>query len=113
VAVAAARALPEIGCLVVGLGDQPLVAPAAWRAVAWSEGRPIAVATYRGERRNPVRIGRECWDLLPTEGDEGARVLMRRRPDLVMEVAVEAGGNPVDIDTVADLRQAEAEDRSL
>jgi CTP:molybdopterin cytidylyltransferase MocA len=113
VAVAAARAVPEIESLVVGLGDQPLVAPAAWRAVASSQGRPIAVATYCGDRRNPVRIDRECWDLLPTAGDEGARLLVRERPELVMEVAVDAMGDPVDIDTVADLERAEADDRWL
>ena len=50
---------------------------------------------------------------LATAGDEGARVLMRQRPDLVMEVALDGGGDPVDIDTVADLEQAEAADPSL
>ena len=106
VAVAAARADPTIGSLVIGLGDQPLVSPEAWRAVARSQGRPIAAASYRGQRRNPVRIDRPCWSLLPTTGDEGARILMRQRPDLVMEVPVDDlddEGDPVDIDTVADL----------
>lgn len=111
-AVAVARADPTIGALVVGLGDQPLVSPEAWRVVARSEGRPIAAASYRGQRRNPVRIDRSCWDLLPTTGDEGARVLMRQRPDLVMEVPVhdrDDEGDPVDIDTVADLAGAAAD----
>jgi molybdenum cofactor cytidylyltransferase len=112
VAVGAARAVAAIGSLVVGLGDQPLLSPDGWRAVAASEGRPIAVASYQGRRRNPVRIDRDCWDLLPSEGDEGARVLMRGRPDLVMEVDLGAVGDPLDIDTVADLEQAEAADRS-
>lgn len=109
VAIAAAREIPEIGCLVVGLGDQPMLTPAAWQAVASARSGPIAVATYRGRRRNPVRLDRRCWDLLPTTGDEGARVLMRQRPELVVEVAVEGSGDPVDIDTVADLERAEAD----
>jgi molybdenum cofactor cytidylyltransferase len=101
VAVAAARPTPA-GCLVIGLGDQPLIAAEAWQAVAASSGRPIAVATYGGRRRNPVRIDREGWDLLQTEGDEGARVLWRQRPGLVMEVPCRS--DPADIDTVADLQ---------
>jgi molybdenum cofactor cytidylyltransferase len=105
VAVAAARADGLIDSLVVGLGDQPLVAPSAWRAVARSSGAPIGVGTYGGRRRNPVRIDRECWALLPGKGDAGARVLMQQRPELVMEVACES--DPTDIDTVEDLRSAE------
>lgn len=104
-AVSAARALGDpVDCLVVGLGDQPMLAPAAWLAVATSTGRPIAVGLFGGQRRNPVRLDRECWDLLPDEGDAGARVVMRAHPDLVMEVACES--DPTDIDTVEDLESA-------
>jgi molybdenum cofactor cytidylyltransferase len=88
---------------VVGLGDQPLVPASAWRAVAARSG-PIVVCSYAaraGLRSPPVRLGREVWDLVPFEGDEGARALMRRRPDLVVAVACE--GDPTDIDTPEDL----------
>jgi molybdenum cofactor cytidylyltransferase len=86
---------------VVGLGDQPLVPASCWRAVAASRSAPIVAASFRGQRRPPVRLDREVWELLGEVGDEGARELMRRRPDLVAEVACE--GAPVDVDTVDDL----------
>jgi CTP:molybdopterin cytidylyltransferase MocA len=90
------------GAAVVGLGDQPLVPTEAWRAVAASTGAPIVVATYSGRRRNPVKLDRSVWTLVPVTGDQGARVVMSSRPALVCEVA--CPGDPADVDTVEDLR---------
>jgi len=97
---AAVAACRRHEAIVVGLGDQPLVLPETWRAVASSTGL-VAVATYKGKRRNPVRLERTIWPLLPRSGDQGARVLMRTRPDLVTEVP--CAGDSADVDTVEDL----------
>ena len=94
---------------VVLLGDQPFIgAEAVERLVsAFSEGARVAVATYGGKRRNPVLFSREVWPLLEAElaGDEGARSVLRRHPELVVEVPCEGVGDPADIDTREDLRR--------
>jgi nicotine blue oxidoreductase len=100
-------ALPaEAGAVVVGLVDQPLVRPEAVRrlAAAWHGGAVAAVATYRGEPRNPVLLTRPILAEVAASatGDRGARAWLRRHPALVRSVACDDAGDPADIDTPDD-----------
>lgn len=87
---------------VVALVDQPLVQPAAVRALLRTGG-PAAVATYDGQPRNPVLLSREVWPAVASSavGDQGARGWLRAHPELV--TAVPCDGSSFDVDTPEDL----------
>ncbi len=102
---------PDVRAAVVALADQPFVgSEAVARLVkAFERGARVAVATYGGHLRNPALFAREVWPLLLRElsGDEGARVIIRRYPELVTEVRCDDVADPADVDTVEDLRRLE------
>lgn len=104
-----ALAIEESGdadALAVLLVDLPGVRADAIKAVvdAWRPGR-IAVASYGARRGHPTAMAPNMWReaLALAEPEEGARGLLRARPELVDEVAV--GGDPTDLDTTEDLRR--------
>jgi molybdenum cofactor cytidylyltransferase len=108
-AIVALQRRSQVAAVVVGLGDQPGVGAEAYRRLgrAYDSGARLAVATYAGVRANPVLLARDHWDeALGLEGDEGARVLMRRHP--VIEVPCDGTGEPTDVDTPHDLAALEA-----
>ncbi len=94
-------------------------APTGLDALVVGPGRPALIpARGLGRRRRrwtlpspwPPTMGNAAtrfawppsvWDLLPAAGDQGARVVISRRPDLVQEVPCQ--GDPADIDTREDL----------
>lgn len=84
--------------LVVGLGDQPGLAPEAFDLVGAARG-PVAIADYGSMRGHPVLLCRSVWAEVPTAGDQGARDL------LAAAEAIPCPGTPDDIDTVDDLRR--------
>lgn len=94
----------DADALLLLLVDLPGVTAAGVRVVrtAWHPGRIVA-ARYDGRRGHPIAMAPALWrDALEMAGpDEGARALMRARPDLVDEVDV--AGDPTDLDTPADL----------
>jgi len=97
----------QVGAVAVGLADQPLVGPDAYRrlAEAYREGASLAMATYQGQRRNPVLLGRTMWaNARQLDGDAGARVLM---DEGAVEVDCTDTGSAADVDTLGDLREAE------
>jgi CTP:molybdopterin cytidylyltransferase MocA len=100
---------PDVAAVVVALADQPLVgAGAVARLIAAHRaGASVAVATYRGQPRNPVLLAREHWPevIATATGDQGARAFLRARPDLVTRIECGDTGRPDDIDTTADLER--------
>ena len=99
----------QVTAVCVGLADQPRVGAEAYRrlAAAHAGGAEFAVATYGGERGNPVLLGRSLWpEAHRLSGDTGARSLMATHP--VSEVDCSGTGDPADVDTLDDLRAAEA-----
>lgn len=89
--------------IVVGVADQPLVDGRAWQRVAATKDTPIAIAGVAGQQRPPTRLHGSVWEQLPATGDEGARVLMKQRPDLV--TVVDVPGEADDVDTAAALER--------
>ena len=107
-AVEALEPWAQVGAVAVGLADQPLVGADAYRrlAGAYRGGARLAVATYHGQRRNPVLLGRTMWpQARRLDGDEGARALMDE--DDVVEIDCTDTGSAADVDTLDDLREAE------
>lgn len=97
-----------ITAVCIGLADQPLIGPDAYRrlATAHAQGAQLAVATYEGERSNPVLLGRPLWnEARRLRGDTGARALMSSHE--VTEVDCTGTGDPSDVDTLDDLRALE------
>ncbi len=99
---------PEVAAVCVGLADQPLVTAEAYRRVAAAEPHDrLAVATYHGVPANPVRIPRVLWaEASGLDGDEGARVLVRRHGAISVDCS--DTGDPTDVDTIDVLADLEA-----
>ncbi|MFI5045593.1 MAG: NTP transferase domain-containing protein [Acidimicrobiia bacterium] len=93
-----------VQAVCMGLADQPRIGAEAYRRLvaAFAGGAALAVATYGGQRANPVLLARSLWpEARELTGDVGARALMQRHP--VVEVACDDTGSPVDVDTPSDL----------
>jgi molybdenum cofactor cytidylyltransferase len=105
--IAAALGALDPGCdvLVLLLGDQPEVRPAAVAALLAGRGsKPLAVCRYDDGRGHPFAFGRAVFgDLAGLHGDKAVWKLLDRRPGDVAEVPV-PGPVPRDVDTWDDYR---------
>lgn len=95
----------DVAAALMVVGDQPLLAPTVVDAIvrAYEQtGGPFIVPVYAGEWGNPVLLARATWPLLDNlKGDTGARPILRKHIDMVLEVPV-PGSLPDDIDTPED-----------
>jgi molybdenum cofactor cytidylyltransferase len=98
---------------IVCLGDMPQVDAALIdRLIAGfspEQGALAVVPTIEGQRGNPVLWSRRFFpDLMAIEGDVGARNLINRYGEAVVEVPVTGKGALVDVDTPEALRGVKA-----
>jgi len=108
-------ALPaEVDGAVVCLGDMPQVDAGLIDqligALDPAKGALVAVPTIDGKRGNPVVWSRRFFsDLMAVEGDVGARYLIGRYPEAVVEVPLTGAAALTDVDTPEALQAVKAE----
>jgi molybdenum cofactor cytidylyltransferase len=108
-------ALPaEADGAIICLGDMPQVRAEIINRLAAGfdpeRGALIIVPTIEGKRGNPVVWSRRFFpELMALEGDVGARHLIGRYGEAVVEVPVTGKGALVDVDTPEALRGVKAE----
>jgi molybdenum cofactor cytidylyltransferase len=98
------EALADAEAIVIALGDQPLLSPAAVERVlaARGEGALAVRATYGGVPSHPTLVERPLFGrLLELRGDAGARDLLAGSP--TREVPCDGLGSARDVDTPEDL----------
>jgi molybdenum cofactor cytidylyltransferase len=103
-------ALPQdVSGAIIALADQPFVTPSHFQRIAETArttGAPIVVATYGGQRGNPVYFARSCFDeLRAVSGDAGGRVVIARHSAEVVPVEIGDRAAALDMDVPADYDQ--------
>ncbi|MHB8645743.1 MAG: nucleotidyltransferase family protein [Thermomicrobiales bacterium] len=101
----------DVAAALMVVGDQPLLAPTVVDAIIHvfeETGGPFIVPVYDGAWGNPVLMARATWSLLDNlKGDTGARPILRKHMDMVLEVPV-PGSLLDDIDTPEDYARIRA-----
>jgi molybdenum cofactor cytidylyltransferase len=102
---------PDAEGVLVALGDMPLVEPVVITRILAAfdpeEGRAIVQPTFRGKHGNPMLWGREFIpEMMQLTGDMGARQLVAKHADRLVEVEVPDDGVLRDFDTAEALKSA-------
>lgn len=92
----------EVAAALVILADQPLIIPAVINQImtAFNTGAGSLIAPiYRGQRGNPVLIGRSFFaELLALPPEAAPRTLLQRHPDQLVLLEVDTAAILLDID---------------
>jgi molybdenum cofactor cytidylyltransferase len=111
-AIRGAEGDPEIKGLLLLPVDHPRVEAGTVAALLQAASAPagpcapIVVPVQRGRSGHPVFLSREVFpDLLEPELEEGARTVVERHRDRVLEVEVDDPGVLADLNTIADYRR--------
>ena len=98
---AGASVLPVDQGIIVALGDMPAIKPSSIQIIAdaLEQGADIAAPIFKGRRGHPVGFAARYRDALcALKGDVGARDLLRREADRVLEIVVDDPGILMDVD---------------
>ena len=102
-------ALADSDGLIIGLGDMPFVQPGTLLAIAnaLEKGHAQVVRPRcNGQSGNPIGFAPSMYDALTRiTGDQGARDLLRSRPDLVVYLDLDDAGVLKDVDRAEDLEE--------
>ena len=104
---------PDVDAVLFVLADQIKLTPGEVDAVIGAYSQAISkesppprmvAPVHGGQRGNPVLFDRSLFpELITVTGDQGGRVLLKRHPDLVLEVEVPTDGVLKDVDTPQDV----------
>jgi len=94
----------DVDGMLVCLGDMPRVSSQTINKLIAAfdplEGRAVCVPTWHGKRGNPVLWGRRFFEeMMDISGDVGARHLIGKCADLLVEVEMNDDGVMIDVDT--------------
>lgn len=105
-------AASDADAVIVALADQPFLTAATVNRLIeehLESKAPIVMPVYKGRRGNPVLFDKNLFQqIMKIHGDVGAKSLIEKNKDVVLEVTVKDKGVVVDLDTRRDYRNVMA-----